>query len=76
MAQTIKLKRSSTAGAIPTHAQLALGEVAINTADGRMYMKDGANSIVWVNKTSEITGTTPQASDGTNKPVGYVWYVV
>ena len=76
MAQTIKLKRSSTAGAIPSTSALALGEVAINTADGRMYMKDGANSIVWINKTSEITGTTPQASDGTNKPVGYVWYVV
>ena len=76
MAQTIKLKRSSQAGAIPGTSDLALGEVAINTADGRMYMKDGANSIVWINKTSEITGTTPQASDGTNKPVGYVWYVV
>jgi|TARA_R110000782_G_scaffold2095_15_gene8297 hypothetical protein len=76
MAQTIKLKRSSSAGAIPGTGDLALGEVAINTADGRMYMKDGANSIVWINKTSEITGTTPQASDGTNKPVGYVWYVV
>ena len=76
MAQTTKLKRSSSAGAIPGTGDLALGEVAINTADGRMYMKDGANSIVWINKTSEITGTTPQASDGTNKPVGYVWYVV
>ena len=76
MEQTIKLKRSSSAGAIPGTGDLALGEVAINTADGRMYMKDGANSIVWINKTSEITGTTPQASDGTNKPVGYVWYVV
>ena len=76
MAQTIKLKRSSSAGAIPGTGDLALGEVAINTADGRMYMKDGANSIVWINKTSEITGTTPQASDGTTKPVGYVWYVV
>jgi|TARA_B110000977_G_scaffold62982_1_gene85604 hypothetical protein len=76
MAQTIKLKRSSSAGAIPGTGDLALGEVAINTADGRMYMKDGANAIVWINRTSEITGTTPQASDGTNKPVGYVWYVV
>ena len=48
MAQTIKLKRSSSAGAIPGTGDLALGEVAINTADGRMYMKDGANAIVWI----------------------------
>lgn len=76
MAQTIKLKRSNTSGAIPTSNQLELGEVAINTADGKMYFKDSSNGIVWVNKTSEITTTTPTSSDGTNKPVGYVWYVV
>ena len=48
MAQTIKLKRSSTADAEPTTAQLALGEVAINTYDGKMYIKkdDGTASIV------------------------------
>lgn len=76
MAQTIKLKRSNSAGAVPTHLQLELGEVAINTADGRMYFKDSSNEIVWVNKTSEITTTTPTSSDATNKPTGYVWYVV
>ena len=53
MAQTIKLKRSSSAGAIPGTGDLALGEVAINTADGRMYMKDGANSIVWINNSRQ-----------------------
>ena len=36
---TIKLRRSSVAGNIPTVAQLALGEVAINTNDGKMYFK-------------------------------------
>ena len=48
MAQIIKLKRSSTATAEPTLAQLALGEVAINTYDGKMYIKkdDGTASIV------------------------------
>lgn len=39
MAQTIKLKRSGTSGAIPTTSQLELGEVAINTYDGKMYIK-------------------------------------
>lgn len=49
MAQTIKLKRSATSGAIPTTAQLDLGEVAINTYDGKMYIKKdvgGTESIV------------------------------
>ena len=48
MAQTIKLKRSSTEGAEPTTSQLALGEVAINTFDGKMFIKknDGSESIV------------------------------
>jgi hypothetical protein len=48
MAQTIKLKRSSTEGAEPTTGQLALGEVAINTFDGKMFIKknDGSESIV------------------------------
>ena len=53
MAQTIKLKRSSTSGAAPTTSQLELGEVAINTYDGKMYIKKdvgGTESIV------EITG--------------------
>ena len=36
MAQTIKLKRSSSAGAKPTFNQLALGEMAINTNDGAL----------------------------------------
>ena len=45
MAQTIKLKRSGTAGAAPTTSNLALGEVAINTYDGRFFLK------------KEVTGT-------------------
>ena len=48
MAQTIKLKRSSTSGAVPSTSSLSLGEVAINTHDGKMYIKknDGSDSIV------------------------------
>ena len=49
MAQTIKLRRSATAGAAPTTSQLELGEVAINTYDGKMYIKKsvgGTESIV------------------------------
>ena len=48
MAQTIKLKRSSVAGNIPSSSDLALGEIAVNTADGALYIKKGDNTIVAV----------------------------
>ena len=51
MAQTIKLRRSATEGAVPTTGQLALGEVAINTFDGKMYIKkdvSGTEAIVTI----------------------------
>jgi hypothetical protein len=49
MANTIQLRRSATANAVPTTTQLALGELAINTADGKIYLKkniSGTESIV------------------------------
>ena len=54
MAQTIKLKRSAQSGSsgIPTTDDLELGEVAINTYHGKMYIKTsntGGMSIVEVN---------------------------
>lgn len=53
MTQTIKLKRTGTRGKLPTTANIALGEVAINTYDGRVFIKkdDGSDEIV------EIGGT-------------------
>jgi len=39
MSTTIKLKRSAVPGRIPTVSQLELGEVAINTNDGKLYFK-------------------------------------
>ena len=37
MAQIVKLRRSSVIGKRPTNAQLELGELSINTADGKVY---------------------------------------
>jgi hypothetical protein len=42
---TIKLRRSGVGGKIPTPAQLDLGEVALNTYDGRIYIKKSVNSV-------------------------------
>jgi len=48
MSTNVKLKRSSVAGRIPTTEQLQLGEIAINTNDGKLYFKkdNGTESIV------------------------------
>ena len=50
MAQTIKLKRSSVTTNVPTTGQLALGEIAINTYDGKLFIKkdDGTALVVEV----------------------------
>ena len=44
----IRLKRSNFPGKIPTTGDLELGELAINTNDGKLYTKkdDGVESIV------------------------------
>ena len=38
-------KRSSVAGKVPTTAQLGLGELAINTTDGKLYLKKSVNGV-------------------------------
>jgi hypothetical protein len=58
MAQTVKLKRSNTATAVPTTSQLASGELAMNTRDGKVYMRkyvdgtDGNDTIISVDQTA------------------------
>jgi hypothetical protein len=48
MANLIQVKRSAVPGKVPTTADLALGEIAINTYDGIMYIKmdNGVQSIM------------------------------
>ena len=43
MSTLIKLKRSAVQGRVPTTAQLELGELAINTYDGKIYIKQDVN---------------------------------
>ena len=49
MATSIKLKKSSIAGRIPSTSDLAYGELAINYADGVIYYKNSSNSIQSIN---------------------------
>jgi hypothetical protein len=46
MANTIQIKRSSTAGAIPEAADLAQGELAANLVDRKLYSKN-ADGVVF-----------------------------
>ncbi len=60
MANTIILKRSATPGKVPTTAQLSLGEIAINTYDGLLYIKkdDGTPSVVQIGGVTSVNGET------------------
>lgn len=48
MANTIKIKRSAVPSKVPTTGDLDLGELALNTYDGKLYTKkdNGTASIV------------------------------
>jgi hypothetical protein len=79
MAQTIKLKRSATQGAVPSTSALALGEIAINTYDGNIFIKknDGSESIVTIGELSDnavtsakIAANAVQASEIATNAVG------
>jgi hypothetical protein len=45
MATTIKLKSSSVSGQAPTTSNLDLRELAINTADGKLYVRQGTGVV-------------------------------
>ncbi len=57
MATVIKLKKSETAGSAPTTGNLVAGEVAVNTADQKIYVRDSNNNIVTVANKGETLGT-------------------
>lgn len=65
MANKILHKRSSTSSNVPSAGQLDYGELAINYADGKVFMKKSNDSIVEVGP-AITTSTTqpPTAQDG------------
>lgn len=72
MANTLQLKRSAVASKVPQTTDLALGEVAVNTYDGKVYIKknDGTESIV-------LVGPLPDGDKGdiTVSSNGAVWSI-
>ena len=60
MAQIIKFKRTTTAGAVPTSGSLQYGEIAMNVTDGKVFFKKGDDTIqtlVSTNTDTPITGS-------------------
>ena len=54
----IKLRRAATASAVPTTSQLDLGEIALNTYDGKAYMKKdvgGTQSVVQIGSSEAVS---------------------
>jgi hypothetical protein len=63
MANTIRHKRSSTTGATPSAGSLVTGELAINTADGKLFTKKDSGSVVEIG--GSAGGTTLYAGTAT-----------
>ena len=61
MTQVIKPKRKFTTGA-PDTGDLVEGEIAVNTADQKIYMRDGSGNIVEVANVSAAGATVDDAT--------------
>jgi len=60
MANTIKLKRSDSTGNVPDVGSLSLGELAVNTFDGKLFFKKNNGSVsleTIVTTNTQITGS-------------------
>jgi hypothetical protein len=56
----IRLKRSAVAGKAPQTTDLELGELAVNTYDGRLYLRrnDGTDAVLEVGPVRSVAGKT------------------
>jgi hypothetical protein len=54
----IQLYRTTTASAVPLAADLAAGELAINTTDEKLYFKNAAGTVKLLASNSATSGAT------------------
>ena len=59
MAQIIKPKRTTSSGNVPDTSDLSTGEIAVNLADKKLYVRDTSTNIL------ELTTRTVSALDDT-----------
>ncbi|MCZ8192969.1 tail fiber domain-containing protein [Brevundimonas sp.] len=65
MPNTLRHKRSTAPGGVPTTAALSLGELAINTYDGKLYLKKNVSGSETVVEVGAVT------SGGVTAALGY-----
>ncbi len=65
MSQVVQLRRSSTQGNVPTTAQIELGELAINTYDGKLFIKKNNGADVMIDIMEEA-GQLKKITEGGN----------
>ena len=73
MANVFKPKRSSTASSVPTTSDLSDGEIAVNSADKKIYLRDGASIIevansIWSTDGTDAYRTTGSVGIGSDNP--------
>lgn len=76
MASTIKLKRSDIPGKIPLLEDLELGELALNTADSKLFLKqekDAEQSIVEFVSSVPVANVLYVQKDGIDTNNGKTW---
>ena len=72
MANTVLVKRSTVAGRVPSTAQLAAGELAVNVTDGKLFLKrvSGAETVIELGQTGPQGPTGPAGPQGATGPTG------
>ena len=52
-------KKSTVTGKVPVPADLEIGELAVNTADKKLYTKHSNNAVIQIGTTITISSTAP-----------------
>lgn len=63
MTTIVQHKRSETTGAVPVANSLAVGEIAVNLADGKMFSKNSTGSVVQLLSYDADLFTIPETVD-------------
>jgi len=72
MANTVLVKRTTVAGRVPSTAQLAAGELAVNVTDGKLFLKrvSGSETVIELGQTGPQGPAGPQGATGPTGPQG------
>lgn len=77
MAQTVQVKRSAVPSKVPLTTDLALGELAVNTYDGKLFLKknvSGTESVVEVGAGAGGGSVTVSTTAPSSPTTGAMWW--